>query len=404
MAVFDYQAIGTDGKKTRGVITADSARAARKELRLRQLSPLNIAESRKAKAGASLNGHDQKLAGGDLVVATRQLALLVKAGTPVEEAIGSVAAEAEKPATRKVFLGVRSSITDGHSVSEALNSAPRAFPPFYRAVVSSGQASGRLDEVLERLATHLEKSRKMRNKIMSALIYPIVLTVIALLVVTLLMVFVVPAIVEQFDTLGQDLPWLTDAVISISSFLRQWGIVVLILLVAGVWGLRRLFRQPRIAEARDRFILSLPVVGRLARGISSAAFARTFATLSASGSPVPDCLGAARGAMSNAVFRKATLSVRRRVEEGTGLARAMRAELVFPPILLHMVASGERGGDLAGMMERAADYLEDEFDNASTIALGLLEPIMIVVLAGIVALIVLAIMLPILQINQLAIG
>ncbi len=404
MAVFDYQAIGTDGKKTSGVITADSARSARKELRLRQLNPLSVAESRKAATAGSVTGHDQKLKGSDLVVATRQLALLVRAGTPVEEAIGSVAAEAEKPATRKVFLGVRSSITEGYSVSEALNGAPKAFPQFYRAVVSSGQSSGRLDEVLERLATHLEKSRKMRNKILSALIYPIVLGVIALLVVTLLMIFVVPAIVEQFDTLGQELPWLTEAVIAVSNFLRQWGIVVAILIVGGIWGLRRLFRQPAVAQARDRFVLSLPIVGRLSRGVSSAAFARTFATLSAAGAPVPDCLSAARNAMGNHVFRKATQSVRRRVEEGTGLARAMRAEAVFPPMLLHMVASGERGGDLAGMMERAADYLEDEFDNATTVALGLLEPMMIVFLAGIVALIVLSIMLPILQINQLAIG
>ena len=404
MAVFDYQAIGTDGKKTSGVITADSARSARKELRLRQLNPLNVSESRNQKVGGTVTGYDQKLKGSDLVVATRQLALLVRAGTPVEEAIGSVAAEAEKPATRKVFLGVRSSITEGYSVSEALNGAPKAFPQFYRAVVSSGQSSGRLDDVLERLAVHLEKSRKMRNKILSALIYPIVLAVIALLVVTLLMVFVVPAIVEQFNTLGQDLPWLTEAVIAVSGFLRQWGLVVLILLVAGIWGLRRLFRQPHIAEARDRFLLSLPIIGRLSRGIAAAAFARTFATLSASGAPVPDCLAAARNAMGNRVFRKVTQNVRRRVEEGSGLARAMRAEAVFPPMLLHMAASGERGGDLAGMMERAADYLEDEFDNATTVELGLLEPIMIVFLAGIVALIVLSIMLPILQINQLAIG
>lgn len=404
MAVYDYQAIGADGKRTSGVITADSARAARKELRLRQLSPLDVSESRKAKAKDGVTGHDQRLSGGDLVVATRQLALLVKAGTPVEEAIGSVAAEAEKPATRKVFMGVRSSITDGYSVSEALNGAPKAFPAFYRAVVSSGQASSKLDEVLERLATHLEKSRKMKNKILSALIYPIVLSVIALVVVTLLMVFVVPAIVEQFDTLGQDLPWLTEAVIAISAFLRRWGIVLILVIIAAGWGARRLFQVPAVAEMRDRFILSLPVVGKLSRGVSSAAFARTFATLSASGAPVPECLGAARNSMSNAVFRKAVSSVRRRVEEGSTLARAMRTEQVFPPMLIHMVASGERGGDLAGMMGRAADYLEDEFDNATTVALGLLEPLMIVFLAGIVALIVLSIMLPILQINTLAIG
>lgn len=404
MAVFDYLAIATDGKRTSGVITADSARAARKELRLRQLSPLDVTESRKGRSATAASGHDHKLSGADLVVTTRQLALLVKSGTPVEEAIGSVAAEAEKPATRKVFMGVRSSITDGFSVSEALNGAPKAFPPFYRAVISAGQSSGRLDEVMERLANHLEKSRKMRNKILSALIYPIVLSVIALVVVTLLMVFVVPAIVEQFDTLGQDLPWLTEAVIHVSNFLRQWGVVLLLALVGGIWMLRRLFRQPAAAEARDRFVLSLPVVGRLSRGVSSAAFARTFSTLSASGAPVPECLGAARNSMANAVFRRAVTNVRRRVEEGSSLARAMRAETVFPPMLLHMVASGERGGDLAGMMERAADYLEDEFDNASTVALGLLEPLMIVFLASIVALIVLSIMLPILQINTLAIG
>ena len=404
MAVYDYQAIGADGKRTSGVITADSARAARKELRLRQLSPLDVSESRKKVSQATASGHDQKLSGGDLVVATRQLALLVKAGTPVEEAIGSVAAEAEKPATRKVFMGVRSAITDGYSVSEALNSAPRAFPAFYRAVVSAGQASGRLDEVLERLATHLEKSRKMKNKILSALIYPIVLSVIALIVVTLLMIFVVPAIVEQFDTLGQELPWLTEAVIAVSTFLRQWGIAVLIAALAVGWAFRRLMRAEAAREARDRFLLSLPVVGRLARGVAAASFARTFATLSGSGAPVPECLGAARNANGNAVFRRAVASVRRKVEEGSTLARAMRAEAVFPPMLLHMVASGERGGDLAGMMERAAEYLEDEFDNASTVALGLLEPVMIVFLAGIVALIVLSIMLPILQINTFAIG
>lgn len=404
MAVYDYQAIGADGKRTTGVITADSPRAARKELRLRQLSPLDVSESRKARSDSAVSGHDQKLPGGDLVVATRQLALLVKAGTPVEEAIGSVAAEAEKPSTRKVFMGVRSSITEGYAVSEALNSAPKAFPAFYRAVVSAGQSSGRLDEVLERLATHLEKSRKMKNKILSALIYPIVLSVIALLVVVLLMIFVVPAIVEQFDTLGQDLPWLTDVVIAVSNFIRQWGVVLLIALFAAGWALRRLFQSPAAREARDRFILSLPVIGRLSRGVAAASFARTFATLSASGAPVPECLGAARNAMSNAVFRKAVTNVRRKVEEGSTLARAMRAEAVFPPMLMHMVSSGERGGDLAGMMERAANYLEDEFDNAATVALGLLEPIMIVFLAGIVALIVLSIMLPILQINTLAIG
>lgn len=402
MAVFDYVAIGADGKRATGVITADSARSARKELRLRQLSPLDVKEARqKSAAKASGSGN---LSGTDLVLTTRQLAMLIKSGATVEEALGAIASEAEKPGTRRVLMGVRGNVQEGYSFSEALGQSSKAFPPYYRAVVAAGQSSGRLGDVMDRLATHLEKSRKLRNKLLSALIYPMVLSLVAMLVVVLLLIFVVPAVIEQFETLGQELPPLTNAVIGVSEFMRGWGLLVIPVLFGGAWALRGVFRTPAVKLGWDRLVLRLPLLGKVIKSANAAQFARTFATLSGSGATVPDALVAARGSVGNELFRQAANTVRRQVEEGQPLNRAMRSTGVFPPMLVHMVASGERGGDLPAMMGRAADYMEEELDSNATVALGLLEPLLIVMLAGVVALIVLAIMLPILQLNTMAIG
>jgi general secretion pathway protein F len=402
MAVFDYVAIGTDGKRATGVITADSARAARKELRLKQLAPLEVKESRRKQANSGIRGGS--LSGKDLVLVTRQLAMLLKSGATVEEAVGAIASEAEKPAARRVLMNVRGNVQEGFSFSESLAKSSKAFPPYYRAVVGAGQASGRLGDVMDRLATHLEKSRKLRSKLLSALIYPAVLALVALVVVILLLIFVVPAVVEQFETVGQDLPALTNAVIGVSNFMRGWGLVIIPAIGLGLWALRGVFQTPAIKMGWDRFVLRLPMLGKVIKSANAAQFARTFATLSGSGATVPDALIAARGSVGNEVFRQATTKVRRQVEEGQPLNRAMRSTEVFPPMLIHMVASGERGGDLPDMMGRAADYMEDELDSSATVALGLLEPLLIVLLAGVVALIVLAIMLPILQLNTMAIG
>lgn len=402
MAVFDYVAIGADGKRATGVITADSARSARKELRLKQLSPLEVKEARQKSASAGRQ--KGSMSGKDLVLTTRQLAMLIKSGATVEEALGAIASEAEKPGARRVLMNVRGNVQEGYSFSESLSQSSKAFPPYYRAVVAAGQTSGRLGDVMERLATHLEKSRKLRSKLLSALIYPAVLAVVALLVVVLLLIFVVPAVVEQFQTVGQDLPALTNAVIGASDFMRGWGLIVIPAIGLSVWLLRGVFRTPAVKIGWDRFVLRLPLLGKVIKNANAAQFARTFATLSGSGATVPDALVAARGSVGNEVFRQAATKVRRQVEEGQPLNRAMRATEVFPPMLVHMVASGERGGDLPAMMGRAADYMEDELDSSATVALGLLEPLLIVLLAGVVAVIVLAIMLPILQLNTMAIG
>ncbi|MEO1642404.1 MAG: type II secretion system inner membrane protein GspF [Pseudomonadota bacterium] len=404
MAVFDYVAIGPDGKQASGVITADTARGARKELRLRDLSPLEVRETSEKKAEKRFSRDRGNMGSNDLVLATRQLAMLIKSGATVEEAVGAIAGQADKPAMRRALMSVRGSVQEGYGLDEALAGQSRAFPAYYRSVVSAGLQSGRLGDVLERLATHLEKSRKLRRKLLSALIYPAVLAFVAMLVVILLMVFVVPAVVEQFDTVGQDLPWLTESVIAVSDFLRGPGIFILpVLLVIG-WGLRRAFARPSLKLSWDRFVLRLPIIGKLMRTVNAARFARTFATLSGSGATVPDALVAAKGAVSNQVFKDAVSGVRRDVEEGQPLNKAMKNVNLFPPMLVHLVASGERGSNLPDMMGRAADYMEDELDSNATVALGLVEPILIVLLAGIVALIVLSIMLPILQLNTSVMG
>jgi len=403
MAVFEYTAIGGDGKRQKGLITADTARAARRELRLRQLSPLHIAA---AKENRSFNAFrpSGSIPAGDLVLVTRQLAMLVQSGATIEEAIGAIASQAERAVTRRVLLDVRAQLQEGYSLSDALAASPGSFPAYYRSVVSAGLLSGRLGEVLERLAQHLEKTRKLRGKIMAALIYPAVLSVVALTVVGLLMVFVVPAVVEQFDTVDQELPALTAFVISVSHLLRDWGWGLLVILGAVGWGGGRILRIPRIKRRWDQLGLGLPLIGRVLKLVNAAQFARTFSTLSSSGATVPEALHAATGSVRNEVFRQATIQVRREVEEGRALHAGLRATNVFPAMLIHMVASGERGSDLPQMMGLAADYIEDELDRNSTVAIGLLEPALIVCLAGIVAMIVLAIMLPILQLNTLAIG
>lgn len=401
MAVFDYVAIGADGKRATGVITSESARAARKELRLRQLSPLEVNEAQEKKASGKRR---DKFSGSDLVLATRQLSMLIASGSTLEEALGAIGGQAEREGTRRVLMGLRGGVQEGFSLSEALAKFPRAFPPYYRAVVSAGQSSGRLGDVLERLATHLEKSRALRRKLMSALIYPAVLAFVAFVVVILLMVLVVPAVVEQFQTLDQELPALTNGVIWISETMRRWGLFAIPILAGLIWLFAKLFSVPAFRLGWDKLIFRLPLFGKVMRSVNAAQFARTFATLSSSGATVPDALSAAQGAVNSEVFKQASAKVLRQVEEGQPLHRAMKSTGIFPQMLVHMVASGERGGELPLMMTRAADYMEEELDSNATVALGLVEPLLIVILAAIVALIVLSIMLPILQLNTLAMG
>lgn len=401
MAAFEYVALGPDGKKTSGIVTADTARSARKELRLRQLTPLEILETDERKADGARKLKRASLTHSDRVLITRQLAMLIGAGSPVEEAIAAVASQADKPATRRLMSNIRNQVAEGYRFSDALPAKGGAFSPLYRSIVSSGETSGDLGTVLDRLAVYLEKSQAVRRKIQTALIYPIVLSVVALGVIVLLMSVVVPRVVEQFNTVDAALPWITQFVIGVSDFVRAWGLLVALFIVAGIIALRQAMQQETLKRQIDRFMLRLPLIGQLVRGVNAARFARTFSTLLASGATVIESLNAARSSLTNLVFTDAVTSIVEAVKEGGSLSGSMRRTKAFPPMLTHLAASGEMSGKLPELMEKGADYLEDEFDGTTSVALGLLEPAIILFLGSFVAFIVLAIMLPILQLNNL---
>ncbi|MEO1476373.1 MAG: type II secretion system inner membrane protein GspF [Pseudomonadota bacterium] len=400
MPTYEYVALGPDGRKASGVVSADTARAARRELRFRQLTPLTLNEANEESGPKRIR--QGGLSSSDRVLVTRQLAMMIGSGTPVEEALGAVSTQSEKPAVRRLLAAMRDRVSEGQRLSEAMADAGRSFSPLYQSVVAAGEVSGDLGQVLERLAVYLEKSQKTRRKIQTALIYPLVLGFIAISVIALLMVFVVPRIVAQFATFEQELPMLTQIVIGMSEFVRDWGIVAIIAMVLGVLGIRRVLRQPAIKRRVDAAWLKVPVIGKLIQTTNSAKFARTFAMLLASRTPLTESLVAARGSLSNLVFVDALDDVVRKVREGTAPASALAKAGVFPPMLTHLAASGASSGNMPELMGKGADYLEDEFDGASSLALGLLEPAVILVLGGVVAMIVLSIMLPIMQLNSIA--
>ncbi|MEM1104546.1 MAG: type II secretion system inner membrane protein GspF [Pseudomonadota bacterium] len=413
MAAFEYVALDTGGKRTKGVITAETARLARKELLRRKLTPLQLSVSGRARRAGDAEGKAQgglgslQLGGGalpskDVALITRQLATLIRAGSPVEEALRAVAGQAEKPALRRVMHGVRDSVTEGYRLSEALRSERKAFTPLYRSMVGADEASGDLGAVLERLADYLEKAQTMRRKITSALIYPAALAVTALSVIVALMVFVVPRVVEQFDSIGQELPGLTLAMIAISSFLRDFGLYLLIALIIGGAAGARALRNPKVRRRFDGALLATPFIGKLVRSVNAARFGRTLSTLIESGAPVLESLDAAKTTVSNTALREAVADVALAVREGGSLSAAMKKADMFPPLMVYMAASGENSGELGPMLTKSADYLEAEFESTTSVVLNLLEPAIIIAMGGIVTTIVLAILMPILKLNSMA--
>ena len=402
MAAFDYVAVDPRGRTLKGVVSAPDEAAARNVLDRRRLMPLELSVSsarpnRETKVGGG------RLGSKTLALTTRQLATLV-AVSPVEEAVRTIALQSERPAVRRVLMGVHTGVLEGFRLSEAMRRQGPAFPPLYRAMVSAGESSGALGPILERMADLLEREQQVRGKVITALVYPIVLAVVAIGVIAALMAFVVPRVVEQFTSMNQTLPLLTQVVIAISSLITDWGWLVLILLVAGGVLFAAGLRQPAFRLKVDGLMLKLPVIGRLMRDLHGARMARTLSTMIAAGLPVLEGLTITARTVSNRVLRAATESMAESVREGGGLSAAMRRAEVFPPILVYMTASGESSGRLEPMLERAADYLEREFATFTAVMLSLLEPAIIVVMGGIVAVIVLSILLPILQINTLALG
>ena len=405
MPAFEYEALDGAGRSRRGLVNADSARQARRELRRLSLMPVSISaprEERRGRFGGA--AAEPRISSNDLVMLTRQLSVLISAGTPLEEALRAVAMQAEKPAARTRILAVRERVMEGWRFADAMAEDRKSFPQLYRAVVAAGETSGDLAGVLDRLATMLEKNRSMKNKALAALIYPAALALVATGVVIALMTMVVPRIVEQFNTFDAELPFITTVVVSVAGFLENYGLFCLFAIAAGAVAFWRLMKLPSFKREFDRLVLHAPVLGKLLRGLDGARFARTLSTLVAGGAPLLDSLKGAQRTISNQYIRERLDGTITMVSEGASMSGAIKRSNVLPPMMTHMVAAGERAGALPQLLDKAAEQLEEEFDTASTVALRLLEPAIIVAMGGVVMAIVLSIMLPILRLNALASG
>ena len=398
MDAFDYIAIDRAGSKSKGTLNAPSARDARDMLRVRNLTPLQLKPAKAEKAQAPGTKGRVKLA--QRVQATRQIAILIGAAQPVEESIRLVAQQFEGSPLRAILLDVRTRVVEGARLSTALRAHPKVFPEFYTSMIASGESSGTLPAVMDRLATDLESAQAIRRKILSATIYPIVLMSVALIVIAILMVAVVPSVVAQFDDFGQELPGLTKFVIGASDFTRTYGIFVVIGVVAAITAFRTARKRSEAFDLRwSRFVLGIPLVGKLVRSVNTARFARTLASLLESGTPSTAAMDTAKFTLTNSTLRAAVSEAITRVREGSSMSRALARTEVFPPLVVQMVAGGEASDNIASMFDKSADYLEDEFDSFTSVFLALLEPVLIILLAIVVLVVIAAIFLPILQLQ-----
>ena len=405
MSSFDYLALDTAGRERRGLVEASSADDARARLSGRKLYVVRVEPAGAAPPpllSKRLLGR-RKLGAKQLTLFTRQLATLVQV-SPLEEAVRTIGRQAEREEVRAVLSSVHAAVVEGRRLSEAMKREQASFPPLYRAMVSAGESSGTLPQILERLAELLERQAQVRGKVLSALAYPVILAIVATFVVFALMVFVVPKVVEQFEDVGQELPLLTRMVIGLSDFLANWWWALILAAVAAALLAAKALQDEALRLRFDRRLLRLPIAGRLLRDLHAARMARTLSTMVASRLPLLEGLRLTTETVHNRALRAASAEITESIRTGGSLSVALRRAAVFPPLLVYLAASGEASGKLDIMLERAADYLEREFDGFTATALSLLEPAIIVVMGGLVALIVLSILLPILQLDTLASG
>lgn len=405
MPAFEYLALDEKGREKKGILEGDSARQIRSQLRDQGLSPIKVDEGNKQEKNNNGDKYTSSFRGSlktaELSLIIRQIATLTSAGTPLEESLAATAKHTEKNKIKSLLLNVRSKVMEGHSFAEALSQYPKVFPEMFRATVSAGEQSGHLDGVLERLADFSEDRQSTEATVKKALVYPVFLVIISIAIVGLMLAVVVPKVVETFDDLGQELPGITLALIAASDFVQAWGIAVVIAVVIGIILFSRAMLVETFKFKVHKFVLRIPIVGKLVRSANAASFARTLSILAASGVPVLEALDIASQVISNRPMRQAVLEASAKVREGTSLSRALENSKQFPPMLLHLIASGEGSGRLGFMLEKAASHLEREQDTSVSSALGILQPTIVLIMGAAILAIVLGILLPIFELNDM---
>ncbi len=405
MPAFRFEALDAAGKTTHGLVEADNAKAARAQVRAKDLVPLSVSavvagsEAAPTGMGGGLRLGRKAFSASGLTVWTRQLAGLVGSGLPLERALTALADEAEEPRQRELIAHLRSEVNAGSSFARALASSPREFDEVYRAVVAAGEQSGALGGVLEKLADDLEDRQALKAKVLGAMLYPAIVSLIAVVIVTFLVTYVVPQVASVFTSSKRALPGLTVAMLAISAFVRSYGLVVLALLVAGGVALSLSLRNEALRERFDAGVLRLPLFGRLARGYNAARFAGTLAMLAGAGVPILKALQAAAETLGNRAMRADAMAALVQVREGAPLASAMAAKKRFPGLLAMFARLGEQTGKLPVMLDRAARQLGSEVQRRALAIATVLEPLLIVAMGVMVMLIVLSVLLPIIQLN-----
>ncbi|MCH8334572.1 MAG: type II secretion system inner membrane protein GspF [Proteobacteria bacterium] len=402
MGAFEFVALDKSGKESKGLLEGDTPKHVRQLLRERQLLPISVTEvaKRESRRQASFSFR-RGLSATDLALLTRQLATLSQAGLPLEEALLAVSEQNENPRAKSILLGVRSRVMEGHSFADGLADFPQAFPELYRATVAAGEQSGHLDAVLERLADFTETRQILQQQVRNALIYPIALVVTAVGIISFMLAYVVPKVVYIFENYNQQLPLLTRIMIGASDFIRDYWAALIVGIVATVIGMRQLLKKEGPKRKYHHLLLRLPVVSKLTRGINTARFTQTLSILASSGVPILESLRIASQVVVNVPMREAVEEAALRIREGAMISRSLAASRLFPPMTTHLISSGEASGRLEEMLARAATNQEREVNALIATLLGIMQPLLVIVMAGVVLLIVLAILLPIFELNTL---
>lgn len=404
MGAFEFVAIDKAGKESKGLLEGDTPKHVRQILRERQLLPVKVTEVRQREKDTgprrSLTFR-RGLSATELSLLTRQLATLSQSGLPLDEALHAVGQQNENPRAKSIVLGVRSRVMEGHTLADGLGDFPAAFPELYRATVAAGEQSGHLDAVLERLAEFTESRQALQQQVRNALIYPVALVVTAVSIISFMLAYVVPKVVDIFENYNAELPILTRIMLWTSGFLRDNWIILIILVVATIIGVRQLLKKEGPRRRYHQVLLRTPIVSRLTRGINTARFTRTLSILAGSGVPILEALRIAAQVVVNIPMREAVEEASLRIREGAMISKSLAASRLFPPMTTHLIASGEASGRLEDMLSRAAGNQEREVDGLIATLLGIMQPLLVIIMAAIVLLIVLAILLPIFELNNL---